>query len=163
MLAVEHVDRTLIPCLGIMLRRYVWPHTFWEQCLPAMIGCVWALWYFRRHRDNWEWLSHGSLLILVSALVPPYTWFMDQAIVIPALLHGAYITRSRNLIAVLALASAVIDLQSFMGVTLQSMLYLWPSLAWLAWYLCATNAGNQIALHQPPSFADGVFLSAEKG
>lgn len=163
MLAVEHVDRTLIPCLGIMLRRYVWPHTFWLQCVPAALGCAWALWYFRRHRDNWDWLSHGSLLILVSALVPPYTWFMDQAIVIPALLYGAYITRSRSLIGVLALASAVIDLQSFMGVTLQSILYLWPSLAWLAWYLCATSAGNRIALHQPPSLADGVFLLAEKG
>jgi hypothetical protein len=92
-----------IPCLSIRLRWIVSPDTLWLQYLPAGLGCIWALIYFRRHRDAWDWMEHGSLLMLVSILLAPYTWLMDQAIPIPALLHAAYFTRSRRLIAVLAL------------------------------------------------------------
>lgn len=140
MMSAVRIDRAPIPCLSIMLRRDISPSSTWLQYLPAVLGCIWAIDYFRRHRDDWDWLEHGSLLMLVSVLVAPYTWFMDQAILIPALLHAAYLTRSRSLIAVLALASAVIEVGLFRGIPLlTAAFYLWTAPAWLVWYLCTTR------------------------
>ena len=51
--------------------------------------------------------------MLISVLLAPYTWFMDQAVLIPAILHGAYLNRSRILFSVLALASAVVEFSIF--------------------------------------------------
>jgi hypothetical protein len=102
-------------------------------------------------------MEHGSLLMLVSVLVAPYTWLMDQAILIPALLHAAYLTRSRSLIAVLALASAVIDIGALRGMALlHSAFYLWTAPAWLAWYLYAirATAGQPGHAFDPPLLAD---------
>src|SRR5258708_32325658 len=102
-------------------------------------------------------MEHGSLLMLVSVLVAPYTWFTDQAILIPALLHAAYLTRSRSLVAILALASAVIEIGALRGLApTHSALYLWTAPAWLAWCLYAlrgTVAAPGGTFDAPP-FAD---------
>jgi hypothetical protein len=112
----------------------------WLQYLPAAFGCIWAIAYFRKHRDHWDWIEQGSPLLLVSVLVAPYTWLIDQAILIPALLHGIYVTRSRSLLAVLALATAVTEIAPMVGIKLMlSHFYLWTAPAWLAWYLLATH------------------------
>jgi hypothetical protein len=138
MMSTERLESRFIPCLSVMLRRAVSPHPLWLQCLPVTLGCIWALTYFREHRKHWNWMEHGSLLMLVSVLVAPYTWFMDQVIAIPALLHAAYFTRSRSLLAVLALASAVIEIAKLRGASLlHSSFYVWTAPAWIAWYLCA--------------------------
>jgi len=129
-----------IPCLSIMFRRVVSPHSHWVQYVPAALGCLWAVKYFRMHRSDWNWLEHGSLLTLVSVLVAPYSWIMDQAILIPALLHAAYRTRSRSLLAVLALASAIVDVGALRSQTLlHSVYFAWTAPAWLIWYLFATR------------------------
>lgn len=141
MMSSTPIDWFAIPCLSILLRREISPNAIWLQYLPTALGCVWALAYFRRHRGEWDWMGHGSLVMLVSVLVAPYSWLFDQAILIPALLHAAYLTRSRSLLAILALASAVIEIGVFRGVPLlHSQLYLWTAPAWLAWYLFAVRA-----------------------
>jgi hypothetical protein len=151
MMRSTRIDRLPIPCLSIMLRRDVSPNTIWLQYLPAAIGCVWALDYFRRHRDDWDWMEHGSLLMLVSVLVAPYTWFTDQAILMPALLHAAYLTRSRSLVAILALATAVIEGAIFRGLPpLHSAFYIWTAPAWLAWFLCAARSSYETKVDNPP-------------
>lgn len=151
MMRTARVDRLLIPCWSIVLRQNVWPHTAVVQFLPAVVGCIWALVYFRRHRREWDWLEHGSLLMLVSVLVAPYTWLMDQAVLLPALLHGIYITRSRNLVAVLALASAVIEIGVLLGKPLlHSNFYLWTSPLWLAWYFLAIRQDRVVNVNEPP-------------
>jgi uncharacterized protein len=137
MMSSRRPDLLSIQCLSIVLRNYM-GHIVWTQYLPVALGCVWAIAYFRKHRDDWDWMAHGSLLMLVSVLVAPYSWLMDQAILIPALLHAAYLTRSRGLIATLALASAAVEVGIFRGSPLlHSAFYLWTSPAWLAWYLYA--------------------------
>jgi hypothetical protein len=139
-MSTQRIDKLAIPCLSIMLRREISPNATWLQYLPATIGCVWAIAYFRRYRGDWDWKTHGSVLMLVSVLVAPYTWLMDQAILIPALLQGVYLTRSRGLIAVLALASAVIQIGIFHEIPiLISPLFIWTAPAWLAWYLYAVR------------------------
>ncbi len=130
-----------IPCLSIFLRQTVHPESAWLQYLPAFLGCIWAIAYFYKHRSTWDWLEHGSLLMLVSVVVAPYSWFMDQVVLIPALLHALYQTRSRLLIAVFALISAIIEIAGYHGVPLTSFaLYLWTAPAWLLWYLLASKS-----------------------
>ena len=140
MMSAARIDRVLMPCVGSLLRFYVPPHTLWLQCLPAGLGCLWAVAYFLKRRDSWNWVEDGSLLMLVSVFVAPYTWFMDQAVLIPALLYGAYCTRSRSLIAILALMSAVIEIEILRGLPLlHSVFYLWTAPAFLVWYVLATR------------------------
>jgi uncharacterized protein len=139
-MSTARMQQEIIPCVSIMLRWIISPKTMWLQYLPSVFGCIWALVYFRKHYDHWDWMEHGSLLMLVSVLLAPYTWLMDQAILIPALLHAAYLTRSRSLVAVLALASAVIEIGALRGLSVtHSAFYLWTAPAWLAWYLYASK------------------------
>jgi hypothetical protein len=142
MMASRRVDRISIPCLSIVLRNHTGP-VF--QYLPAALACIWAMVYFKKHSGEWDWIHHGSLLMLVSVVVAPYSWFMDQAVLIPAILHGAYCTQQRS-IAVLALVGAVIEVQLLRGVPLlTSSFYLWTAPAWLGWYLWAGNYRKKVA------------------
>ena len=137
------IDSLAIPCLSVMLRRSISPNTIWLQYLPAVLGCIWALAYFRRHHDRWDWIEHGALLMLVSVVVSPYSWGMDQVILMPALLHALYRTRSRSLVAIFALSSALFGVWSLRGdVSLYSAFYLWFPPAWLAWYLYAVTCDH---------------------
>jgi hypothetical protein len=130
------VENQFIPCLSSALRQWTDPQATWLQYLPAVLCCVWAIVYFWRHRATWDWKTNGSLLMLVSLVAAPYCWFYDQCLAIPALLDGAYATRSRKLLTVLALAIFVMDIE-ICAVPVISPLYLWTAPAWLAWYLCA--------------------------
>ena len=158
MMLAARIDRLPIPCLSIMLMRHINPDAVWLQYLPAALGCVWALWYFCRHRDDWDWMEHGSLLVLVSLVVAPYSWIMDQAILIPALLHAVYRTRSRIDVAILALASAVVGVWIVRGdVALASPFYIWPALVWLVWYFYALRGTStqHSRAYDPPLLSEG--------
>ena len=140
------VENEFIPCLADAMRHWLDPQAAWLQYLPAALCCVWALVYFWRRRAAWDWITNSSPLMLVSLLAAPYCWFYDQGLAIPALLDGAYATRSRNLLAALALAILVADIE-ICGVKVISPLYLWTAPAWLAWYLFARlPAGCEAAL-----------------
>ena len=159
MMSAARIDKILMPCIGSLLRFYVPPHTFWLQCFPAGIASLWALAYFLKKRNRWNWPEDGSLLMLVSILVAPYTWFMDQAVLIPALLCGVYFTRSRSLIALLALMSAVIEIEILRGLPLlHSFYYLWTAPAFLVWYLFAVRPVDATRTH---GLADGVSHALE--
>jgi hypothetical protein len=150
MMRSTRLDRVLMPCLSALLRFYVPPHTLWLQCLPAGLGCVWALIYYLKRRQTWNWIEHGSLLMLISVFVAPYTWFMDQAILIPALLYGLYRTRSRSFVAIVALMSAMIEIEMLRGLPLlHSNFYLWTVPAFLVWYLLAIRSDRSTGAQDP--------------
>lgn len=144
-----HMMRTMgavteqVPCLSVALRVWLSPQTMALTYLPAVLSCAWALGYFWRRRHAWDWMKDGSVLMLVSLLTAPYSWIYDDCIVIPALLEGVYLTRSRILLAVLALASVMLEIEFFTSVRIFSFFYLWTSPAWLAWYLYATGKANR--------------------
>ena len=156
MMRAARVDRLAIPCLSNLLRRSINPDAMWLQYLPAVFACIWALHYFRIHYKDWNWLSHGSLLLLVSVLVAPYSWLVDQSILVPALLHGLYLSRSRSLVMALGLTSAAIGkLPRFERPGPPFCIHpsmSWTTPAWLAWYLCATRARNST---DAPALAGG--------
>jgi hypothetical protein len=104
------IENEYIPCLSYLLRDWLSPHSIWLQYLPAVLGCAWALAYFWFRRHAWEWINNGSPLMIVSVLVAPYSWIYDQGLVIPALLRGAFLARSRNLLIALAFLSALVEI-----------------------------------------------------
>lgn len=138
------VKDDLIPCLAVVTRQWLWPQATWLQYLPAALCCIWALFYFWRRRASWDWLTDGSPLILVSLLAAPYSWLYDQCLAIPAILDGAYATRSRRLLAALATLILFADIEICV-VKVSSPLYLWTAPVWLAWYLMARASANQAA------------------
>jgi hypothetical protein len=104
-------------------------------------------------------MEHGSPLMLVSIMTAPYTWLYDQALAIPALLQGAFVTRSRGMLSTLALLSALIEVGLFAIVWKPATLYvwtLWSAPAWLAWYLLAVSYPAQHAPVQVPGHAHGA-------
>jgi hypothetical protein len=138
MIRTVGMEKEFIPCLSVVLRLWISPASKWLQSLPTAVACVWALIYYWPRRRSWDWMREGSLLMLVSIFAAPYCWLYDQGLAIPAVLEGAYRTRSRILIAVIALASLPVEIMLLCGVRITSAAYLWTSAAWLIWYLCAT-------------------------
>jgi len=133
--AVEH---DFIPCLPDAIHLWLVPHSSWIQYLPAVIACIWAFAYLWRRRDRWDWTVNSSPLMLASILFAPYCWFYDQCLVMPALLNGAYTTRSHKLLIVLTLIILAADMEiCFVKVT--SPLWLWTAPAWFVWYLLARS------------------------
>ncbi len=135
------VVQEFVPCLSDAMRFWIRPQAVWLQYLPAALAGIWALWYFWRRRHNWNWIENGSPLILVSLVAAPYSFVYDQSVVIPAVLHGAFTTRKRAWLVVLACALALIGVEAT-RVRVSSGYYLWTAPVWLVWYLFAHNPGN---------------------
>lgn len=143
------IETEFVPTMGEVLRIAINPQAVWLQFLPAVAGCIWAVWYFRQHRNHWDWRTHGSNLMLLSLLVAPYSWFTDEVVLLPAMFQAIYAAdaspRSRSL-----LWFAVIDglalIEVLAGVQLDSPLYVWTPAAWLAWYLCFMRFSRSSAM-----------------
>jgi len=131
------LDTEYIPCLIVVLRLWISPHAMWLQYVPPAIACIWALAWFWPRRHAWDWTRHGNLLVLVSLVAAPYSWIYDGGLAMPALLQGAYRTRSRALLVLLAFTSLLVEVQLVGGIKVTSPWYLWTAPAWLLWYLLA--------------------------
>ena len=149
MIRTSGVIQEYIPCISVALRVWIWPHAIWIAYVPSAIGCAWALGYYVVRRHNWNWMKDGGLLMQVSILVAPYCWMFDQSLAMPALLHGAYVTRSRILLAVLAFTSILLDAEVIGGIKMASFLFLWTAPVWLIWYLFAGWSGRESLSSHP--------------
>lgn len=135
-----------VPVLSVYFRLLVDRNAVWLQFLPEAAACVFALWYFWTRRGRWNWLDQGLVLLLVSAVCTPFGWFTDEAMLLPAVLAGAFraSNSSRSLLP-LGLIGGVALAEIFANVQLTTPYYLWTTPAWLAWYLYATwNSGSQM-------------------
>jgi Glycosyltransferase family 87 len=139
MMRAPEIDKEFIPCLSDALRFWLRPQATSLQYLPVLLCCVWALRYFWLRRQNWNWITNGGTLMLASVVFAPYCWLYDQGLAIPALLHRAYVSRSRTLVVMIALAGLLIDLE-LCGFKISSGLYLWTAPAWLLFYLAVHTA-----------------------
>jgi hypothetical protein len=146
MMHAPAVVKEFIPCLSVTMRLWLLPNAVWLQYLPTGIACVWALVHYWSRRKAWDWMQDGGILILVSLVVAPYCWPYDQTIAIPALLQRAYATRSRLMLAILALAGIPVMAALMAGIKITTPFYLFIAPAWLAWYLAAgVHAEDPIA------------------
>ena len=139
------IQRAFVPCLSFLLRDWLSPNAIWLQYLPAALGCAWALSYYWLRRQAWDWTKNGSPLMLVSILTAPYTLIYDQGLLIPALLRGALLTRSRNLLIALAFLSSLVEIALYRSLSHPPDLFLWTywtAPAWLIWYIVACTPSD---------------------
>ncbi len=129
------IQNEFIPCLAVALRYAIHRQTMALQFLPAAAACLWAIYFFCKHRAHWDWMQDGAPLMLVSILVGPYSWITDQAVLVPALMVGVCRATTRAQLGLLALASTVIEITPISGKNLHSAVYLWTTPFWLAWFL----------------------------
>jgi hypothetical protein len=164
MLHTSGIERDPIPCISFLLRYWISLPTVWLQYVLPVCGCAWALKYFWSRRFIWDWTKHGSLLILVSILAAPYSWLYDQVLAIPALMEGAYRSRSRNMVIALAFASALVEV-ALVGTYWRAyavyLWTLWTAPAWLVWYLLATrpNSNELQRIRGSAVISDKNFMS----
>lgn len=156
----ENIQNLFIPCVSLVLRVAIHRSAIWLQFLPAVTGCAWAFWYFWKHREHWDWMDRGVLLLLVSVMVAPYAWFTDEVILLPAILAGLYRASDagRSLLPFGCIAGVAL-LEVLAGVPLTSGFYLWTAPAWLAWYLYAIRGTAHDAV-QPARIAANVAFEA---
>jgi len=75
--------------IGTMLRMYYGPDKQWLQFLPLVLGTLWFLAYWRKHKKTWEWPHQLPILLSVSLMIAPHAWTMDYAVLLPAILLTA--------------------------------------------------------------------------
>lgn len=130
-----------LPTLGVAFRFLVDRNARWLEFLPEAAGCIWAGWYYWTQRNRWDWGNQGLLLLLVSLVCTPYSWYSDQAMLWPAILVGLYCSEKslRSLVFFGLIAGAGLA-GVFAGIQLPSAFYIWTAPAWLVWYLYATRS-----------------------
>lgn len=110
----------------------------WVQFVPAVGACVWGCWYFSQQQDRWNWLDQGLLLLLVSVVFAPYSWFPDEAILLPCLIASVHRAEdSGRTLLPLAAAMAASLFELGFGSWSQVPGLVWSAPTWLAWYLYA--------------------------
>jgi hypothetical protein len=75
------------PTLGAALRLAFGIERFWLQFIPPLLGAVWFLFYWRKHRQAWQWAEQMPLLLLVSLITTAYGWVFDQVVLLLAVLQ----------------------------------------------------------------------------
>jgi hypothetical protein len=152
MIRTVRVEAEFIPCLSIVLRFWINEKAKWIQYVAPAIACSWSLTYYWRCRHAWDWLKEGGMLMVISIFAAPYCFIYDQGLVIPGLLQGAYLTRSRTLLVILALSSIVVEGELISDVKIHSAPFLWTAATWLVWYLLATRF-NKTSAAEPQETA----------
>lgn len=119
----------------------LFPKFAFVQYLPAALGCVAAVVWYLRRRGNWRWSEEGLLLLAVSVLVAPYSWFEDEVLMLPAVLRSLYLrTDAGRSIALFGLLDAAALALVFCNVHLDTGAYIWTGVAWIVWIVYSRRA-----------------------
>lgn len=141
MLRGSDLDSEFFPTTSMMFRLLIEPRAIWLLFVPSAVAIVWGLWYYTRNRLVWHWGTHGMLVMLVTVLTSPYSWFPDEVVLLPALAYAITFpnrrARSLEILVVINLAAILVLMAGNRSIV--STVYLWTPSAWLAWFLYATN------------------------
>lgn len=152
MMRTGGVEQEFIPTLSLIFRILIDRRLMWLQFVPAVVGGIWALWYFRTRSDEWDWMNQGLLLLVVSVACAPYAWLTDEAALLPAVLAALYRAEdtAKPLWPFGVIAGAGM-LEVISGVQMTTGFYIWTMPAWLAWYLYATRGRQSESTATKPS------------
>ncbi len=151
--STAEVRQDFVPDLSQTLRLLVAPGSVSLQFVPAILGSLWGVYFYWRNRERWDWMQHGLLLLCVSELCAPHSWFTDETILVPAIVAAAYrcAATGRSLLPFAAVALVAL-VEVLAQVQLTSPYYVWTAPVWLLWYLYAARKtspdearGNAIA------------------
>lgn len=140
MLRTSTLTQQSYPTISMLFRTLVDVHAFWLLFVPSAVALLWALWYYTKRRQVWDWGIHGMLLMLVCILFSPYSWLTDEVVLLPSILFALTSMEPRKyaLWMLLAINSIALYIAVISHAALVSRAYCWTSLAWLAWFLYAT-------------------------
>jgi hypothetical protein len=149
MMRTERLMDEPLPTLSLLFRAGVDVHAVWLQFVPAAVATVWMILVYVR-TPAWSWGKEGLLLITVSAMAAPYAFVTDEAIVLPAVLHGLLtLARTKRSLAPFLCVLLPGLAEALAGVPVTSFWYVWTTPAWLAFYLYATRAAEQSSAPDP--------------
>ena len=140
MLHATTIARGYLPTMSMLFRVLIDARAIWLLFIPSALAILWGLWYYARSRREWNWRTHGMLLMLVTIMASPYGFFTDEIVLLPAIAFAFDVTARRKLSAAILLVINTIALILVFVVQAQlsSRAYMWTPLAWFAWFLYAT-------------------------
>jgi hypothetical protein len=144
MMHASTIMNDFLPTLGVWLRFLVNRNAKWIEFIPEAAGCAWAASYFWTRRDRWDWTDQGLLVLVVSVACSPYSWYTDQAMLLPPVVIG--LNRSEKSVPSLALFGLIagIGLIALMvDIKLTSGFFVWTAPAWLVWYAYARHVSGK--------------------
>jgi hypothetical protein len=110
--------------------------------LPQLAGIGWVFFYWRKHRQEWNWEREGMFVLLVSVTCSYYSYPYDEILALPALIT-ALATGNRNAFALAFVitecgyAAYISNIAGHFG--FGYMFLWWTSLGWLAAFLLAKS------------------------
>ncbi len=146
----------MTPTFGSLLRAILGFNISWLQFVPLAPGILWLVFYWTRHRADWQWAARMPLLLLVSVTTTAFGWSFDQVVLLPAVL-----TVTQRALAVRPRRAAILLALSYIGFNAAAWALfsrvldfwqIWLAPALLAWYLYACGRRNGSA--DPTDLAD---------
>jgi hypothetical protein len=141
MLRGYKIQQGFLPTASMLFRMLIDVRQFWLLFVPSAFAVLWALWYYRRHRQDWDWRIHGMLLMLVTVFVSPYGFFSDEIVLLPAIMFALTPPERPRLSGwiLMAINTAALYLVLAHHAALSSRDFIWTPLAWLVWFLYTTR------------------------
>jgi hypothetical protein len=133
MMRGEHIGSQFLPNISCAVRMFISPRNAWIQLLPTCAGLIWAIMYYLRRRKNWDWNTDGALLIAISTLVSPYSWYYDQTMFLPSI---AQVTRrdGRNFSFLLTMTFLPLAFIAS-GISWKSPAFALCAAVWFVWHI----------------------------
>jgi hypothetical protein len=140
MLQHAAIQNEFLPTLSELFRLGVNVNSSWLVFVPTLIALAWAVRYFIKKRDHWDWDRDSMLLMLVALLTSPYCWVSDQTVLLPVIAYALMLTPRRRFSVeiLLVLNCSVLFIVLVLRSPLTSIGYIWTPAAWLFWFLYAT-------------------------
>jgi hypothetical protein len=121
------------PNLGGMLYCISGLHSL--ALVPQIVGIIWVIFYWRKHRSDWNWELDGAFVLLVSVACSYYSYPYDEILALPALI-GALATGNRKALSlafILTECGYAIYISNIAGHFGFGYMFLsWTALGWLA-------------------------------
>lgn len=108
----------------------------------SFFSLIWAGYYWRIRRRDWNWLEQIPLLLLISVVVSPYDWLFDQTILIPALISSLALRFPTERHSIFVCVLYVCVNLSVVGLVIADKDSLWSSWTgpvWLLLYLASLH------------------------
>lgn len=132
----ERLQDYFYPNVANICRLVMGGRAIWPLAVPLLIAAAWAMRYWWKHSDQWDWPAQTALIAAVSIFVAPYSYPYDDVLFWPLVLAcwpRASLSARAVLVALDLGAIAVTLRASNVG----SLLYLWTGTAWMLWCLYA--------------------------
>lgn len=145
MLRTSTLQHDFFPTASMLFRMLIDARIFGLLFVPSAVAILWGCWYYARQRKVWDWGTHGSLLMLITVLASPYSWFTDEAVLLPCILFALALPNKPRASSwiLLAINTVALYIALVRQAPLPSFAYIWTPLTWLAWFLYTTRKPAQ--------------------